>query len=96
MPFRVISAEKKDNWMKLAQIFRGLLGGRDDLRMASEYLEQLANNTFPVAGLLPLPWHESRPPADVIPEAWCAPHECVVAVLCPSVPLRVVWKQRRR
>ena len=79
--------------MKLASVFQNLLGGSETTRRASTYLRQLATNSLPREPLVRLSWHERPAPLEVAPVAYCAPHDCVVAVMCPSVPLRVVWKR---
>lgn len=93
---RPVSADARTNWRTLASVFQNLLGGSDATRRASTYLNQLANDSLPREEVAPLPWHQERPELDVVPVASPAPHECVIAVLTPSVPLRVVWRRNRR
>ena len=95
MPLRTIPAETKEKWMKLADVFTNLLGGTEDTQRASQYLRQLVNDSLPKEPLAPLPWHASPPEVEVMPVAQGQPHECVLAVLSPSVPLRVVWRRGR-
>ena len=92
---RSIAPKMKLNWLKLADIFQNLLGGTDEGRRAHLYLTRLAKDELPREDLMPLPWHTLPPDVEIMPVAEHAPHECVLAVLCPSVPLRVVWRRRR-
>lgn len=81
-------------WLELANIFDRLLGGNEATRRAAAYLRALARGELPVHPLHPLPWHEDADfLADVFPHRRAEPHPCVLAVLCPSVPLRIVWRR---
>ena len=95
MSLRPVPPATKTTWLKLAEVFSKLLGGTEDGRRAHLYLTQLATDSLPCEALAPLPWHASPPDVEVMPVAQNGPHECVLAVLCPSVPLRVVWRRRR-
>ena len=95
MPLRPVPPATKTTWLKLADVFSKLLGGTEDGQRAHLYLTQLATDSLPREALAPLPWHASPPDVEVMPVAQNEPHECVLAVLCPSVPLRVVWRRRR-
>lgn len=95
MPFRPIADTTKNDCEKLASIFETLQGGSDSSRRAATYLRQLVNNTLPQNDLIPLVWHCQPAEMEVMPVAHERPHECVIAVLCPSVPLRIVWKRGR-
>lgn len=96
MPLRPVVASARAEWLKLADIFKSLLGGTEETRRASLYLTQLATDTLPREELAPLLWHSRVPDMEVMPiAAEGGPHEVVLAVLCPSVPLRVVWHRGR-
>lgn len=84
-----------DGWMELAKIFERLLGGSEATVQAAKYLRGLAQNNLPLHELHPLPWHEAEPDGEQF-AARFEPHPCVLAVLCPSVPLRAVWKRNLR
>lgn len=94
MPGRQVPRETQDDWRQLASIFDELLGGSIVSQQAARYLRNLANNTLPQNEFIPLPWHESGD-VDVLPRAREEPHPCVLAVLCPSAPLRAVWRRGR-
>lgn len=95
MPCRPIADTTKNDCEKLAAIFETLQGGSDSSRRAATYLRQLVSNTLPQNDLIPLVWHCQPSEMEVMPVAHERPHECVIAVLCPSVPLRIVWKRGR-
>lgn len=82
-------------WKELANVFEQLLGGSDATRRAARYLRQLADDQLPIHPLHPLPWHEEEAVIEIISHAREEPHPCVLAVLCPSVPLRAVWRRGR-
>lgn len=94
MPFRALPPATIQGWRDLASVFDKLLGGTEMSQRAATYLRNLANGTLPENELLPLPWHESEAQPEVM-VAVSAPHPCVLAVLCPSVPLRAVWRRGR-
>lgn len=75
--------------------FENLLGGSPASAQAARYLRLLADNRLPQHALHPLPFLESVAPPQVMPRAREEPHPCVVAVLCPSVPLRAIWRRGR-
>ena len=92
MPKRPVSQALRDGWVALAAIFETLLCGSPAGRQAATYLRDLAADQLPEHPLHALPWHNQ----DVAPDVVIArhePHPCVLAVLCPSVPLRVVWRR---
>ena len=86
-----------NGWLQLAGIFEQLLGGSEATRRAAVYLRGLARDELPVRPLHSMRWHENVDfLADLIPHEKAEPHARVLAVLCPSVPLRVVWKRGLR
>jgi hypothetical protein len=94
---RALKSDVTHGWLKLAGIFEQLLGGSEATRRAAVYLRGLARDELPIHPLHPLNWHENvNFLADLIPHEKAEPHACVLAVLCPSVPLRVVWKRSLR
>ena len=94
---RALKSDVTHGWLKLAGIFEQLLGGSEATRRAAVYLRGLARDELPIHPLHPLNWHENvNFLADLIPHEKAEPHACVLAVLCPSVPLRVVWKRGLR
>ena len=97
IPRRALKADVMNGWLQLANIFEKLLGGSDATQRAAVYLRGLANDELSIHRLHPLTWHENADfLADLIPHEKAEPHACVLAVLCPSVPLRVVWKRGLR
>lgn len=84
----------RQEWLKLADIFDRLLGGTAVSQQAARYLRGLARGELPENSLTPLAWHEDAE-MEVMPLARPDPHPCVVAVLCPSIPLRAVWRRQR-
>ena len=95
MPFRPVKPAAVSDWRSLADIFERILGGSEASRRAAAYLRDLANNTLPDEGLLPLAWHEADFEVEAMPQQQELPHPCVLAVLAPSVPLRAVWRRGR-
>ena len=94
MPFRPVGPDTRKHWKDLAQIFVRLLGGSASSQQASAYLTSLADCTLPADEPPALVWHEQNGPVHVMPQAREEPHPVVLATLCPSVPLRAVWKRR--
>lgn len=92
---RSLKPETTHGWKELANVFEQLLGGSDATRQAARYLRQLADDQLPIHPLHPLPWHEAEAVIEIISHAREEPHPCVLAVLCPSVPLRAVWRRGR-
>lgn len=80
--------------MQLANVFETLHGGPAVCQQAASYLRGLAAGTLPENELIPLGWH-AQSDLEVLPQARAEPHSCVLAVLCPSVPLRAVWRRGR-
>lgn len=96
MPTRDVGPAVKTNWEELAKLFERLHGGDPNVNRAAAYLRQLAQGTLPSNDLVALPWHEAAADVEILPQAREEPHECVLAVLAPSVPLRAVWRRRPR
>lgn len=94
MPPRPVSKDVVDDWSQLASIFENLHGGTPAGQRAARYLRGLATGTLPLGELLPLQWHSDEV-VQVMPQVHEEPHACVLAVLCPSVPLRAVWRRGR-
>ena len=92
MARRPIPRATREGWISLAAVFENLLGGSAASRQAANYLRSLAADSLPLHPLHPLPWHSEVGLPDVI-LAREEPHPCVLAVLCPSVPLRAVWRR---
>ena len=90
-----MSADVRKDWKALATIFDNLLGGSALSQQAAAYLRGLANGTLPQNPILPLPWHSSPAPPQLLHIAREEPHPVVLAALSPSVPLRAVWKRGR-
>ena len=82
------------DWLSLADLFEALHGG--NYIRASEYLRWLCRpplqQNLPV--MSPLSWHAAID-VDLHVAPRMEPHPCVLAVMCPSVALRVAWKRRR-
>lgn len=95
MPPRPLADQVRDGWREVAAKFENLLGGSPASAQAARYLRLLADNRLPQHALHPLPFLESVAPPQVMPRAREEPHPCVVAVLCPSVPLRAIWRRGR-
>lgn len=95
MPPRPVSDKVLGGWRELAAIFRRMLGGTDLCVQAADYLTALADNRLPQHELFPLPWLEGEAPLAVMPGEHAELHPCVLAVLCPSIPLRAVWRRGR-
>ena len=91
---RPVHPDSKTGWIQLATIFEQLLGGSESSRRAAAYLRGLAADSLPIHQMHALKWHENADfLADLIPHEKAEPHPCVLAVLVPSVPLRVVWRR---
>lgn len=93
-PPRQLPATTTQDWVQLANIFETLHGGPAVCQHAASYLRGLAAGTLPQNELIPLEWH-GRSDLEVLPQARAEPHACVLAVMCPSVPLRAVWRRGR-
>ncbi|CAE7889335.1 unnamed protein product [Symbiodinium microadriaticum] len=94
-PSRSISEKVKEGWIDLASTFEKLHGGNEQVRRAAQYLRDLARGNLAKEVLMPLPFHTSAEmmPAAPVPEY--QPHEVVLSVLSPTVPLRAVWHRSR-
>lgn len=93
MPFREVKGKLQQSWRDLANIFQDLLGGTPQSTRAATYLRLLADNALPRHDLLPLHWHSEAPGFDPPVVAREELHPVVLAVLSPSIPLRVVWRR---
>lgn len=85
-----------DDWNRLAAVLERHYG--DKYRAAACYLRDLASQTIghhtPLAGL---PWHEGAVLGALPDDAReYEPHDCVLAALSPSVPLRAIWRRQPR
>lgn len=95
MARRPVHQTVKDGWLALADIFDHLLGGSAATTQAAAYLRGLARDNLPLHPLPDLPWHREEAVIEAIvanPE----PHPVVLGVLCPSAPLRAVWRRNLR
>ena len=95
MPPRPLADKVTNGWRELASIFEELQGGTYSSRKAAQYLRALANNELERHPLHPLPFLEAHAVAENLPQARMEPHPTVLAVLCPSVPLRAIWRRGR-
>ena len=94
-PSRDISDKVKQGWIDLGNTFESLHGGNEHVRRAAQYLRDLARNNLPKEVLAPLPFHTSAEMMPAVPAPEYQPHEVVLGVLAPTVPLRAVWRRRR-
>ena len=85
-----------DDWMGLASVLQKHYG--DKYQSAASYLRDLARgNVGRHTSLASLPWHEGTAlGAFAAAGGHYEPHECVLAALSPSVPLRAVWRRLPR
>ena len=58
-------------------------------------LKKEVMDLYPKEVLAPLPFHTSAEMMPAVPAPEYQPHEVVLGVLAPTVPLRAVWRRRR-